>query len=123
MTRRHGGASDPEDKARKILKVFLRKIRQAARYLQKDWPGEWGRSEGFNIALTNTSAPIDFKHLQSVLGKDADETLDWINSQTCVTRLIGDYREVRRLPDDDSCLKIGWKYSSRPRFELMFIST
>lgn len=122
MTRKFGRATDPEEKARKLLKVFLRKIRQAARGRQKDWPGRWGRSQGFDICLNNASAPIDFARLQSILGKDADETLEWINAQACVTRLIGEGREVRRV-SNSSCLKIGWKYRAQPRFELIFIST
>lgn len=122
MARKLGRATDPEEKARKILKIFLRKIRQAARDRQKNWPGRWGRSQGFDICLTNASAPIDFARMQSILGKDADETLKWINAQTCVTRLIGESREVRRV-SNSSCLKIGWKYRARPARELIFIRT
>ena len=121
MTRKFGRGTDPEEKARKLLKVFLRKIRQNARDYQKDWPGRWGGSQGFDICLTNASAPIDFALMQSILGKDADETLEWINAQTCVTRLIGERREVRKS-SHASCLKIGWKYRTRPYFELILIN-
>lgn len=122
MTRTFGRTTEPEEKARKLLKVFLRKIRQNARNRQKGWPGEWGRSKGFEICISTASAPINFERLQVILNMDADETLEWINAQTCVTRLIGENREVRRSYAN-SRLKIGWKYRARPARELIFIRT